>query len=326
MESQVLEKIGNVRFEKKTTEGDTFIFQCSPGKNVGFLIEDAPLFTGPFTSYKNFLSRHTDMKDYVLYEAVQNGERLAAVETILIPKENVDPKSKRYADEVSLAAKEHERFENAFKDPAETYTVETEKEENDAFTEVLTVKICRNGKLGDYFDRDEVLSFYEGQKVTFDFLERGRIAKFMEKEIRDLVNDSKHDFLEGTAPEELVISGMLFGIPIEATATEIKRNRLVSIKKCTVYKDNAVCRFDLPKYFGPDEFEAMAVFDTDEDGKPVVEFLFKKKAEYVWFNSEEIPMPPRGFHFDIKSSLYALIDKWLREDAEREIHSRYRDQ
>lgn len=83
--------------------------------------------------------------------------------------------------------------------------------------------ISRKGTLKDYFDLDRICSVYESCKITLD---REKMEDYFSKELSYFGNEEVcriqlHDCI---GREELAVTGLLFGYPVESTIALIRRD------------------------------------------------------------------------------------------------------
>ena len=100
-----------------------------------------------------------------------------------------------------------------FNDPWETYTKKWG----------FCIGFARKGKLSDFYDFQQIREAYGRQGVNFTAKEVVSIMKKMDMEISDLMFTlpDGYDPVNPRGDDELVVTGMLFGYPIESTASLI---------------------------------------------------------------------------------------------------------
>lgn len=88
---------------------------------------------------------------------------------------------------------------------------------------LFCVGFARNGRLSDYYDFQEIRQAYGRQGINFTARESVSIQKMMDMEIADLMfrNPNGYDPINPRGDDECVITGMLFGYPVESTASFI---------------------------------------------------------------------------------------------------------
>lgn len=88
---------------------------------------------------------------------------------------------------------------------------------------VYVIGFARNGKLSDYFNYQEISRAYGRQGINFTAKESVSIQKMMNMEISELMfrNPNGYDPINPRGDDECVITGMLFGYPLESTASFI---------------------------------------------------------------------------------------------------------
>lgn len=81
--------------------------------------------------------------------------------------------------------------------------------------------ICRSGCLQDYFDLEEVFAAYKKLGIDFRKSQKEKIKAFCSSEIRLFGSNIPFNYGNSETPEELVVTGLLLGYPIESTAAII---------------------------------------------------------------------------------------------------------
>ncbi|MCU6760732.1 Uncharacterised protein [uncultured Roseburia sp.] len=82
--------------------------------------------------------------------------------------------------------------------------------------------VSRKGSLSDYFDLDQILSVYGACGIELD---AEKMKKYFQKELSYFGNEEEceiqlHDCL---GQEELAVTGLLFGYPVESTVALLKK-------------------------------------------------------------------------------------------------------
>lgn len=82
--------------------------------------------------------------------------------------------------------------------------------------------VSKKGTLADYFDLEKIRSIYEACDVTLDW---AKIEGYFAKELSFFAREEECDveIHNGACPEDLFITGLLFGYPVESTIALIKR-------------------------------------------------------------------------------------------------------
>lgn len=87
----------------------------------------------------------------------------------------------------------------------------------------LSFYVCRKGSLSDYFNLNEVLDYYERLGVLIDDTIRSTVQKLASIEISKFATkDAPFDYSEAYDTASLIVTGLLFGYPIESTASIIQ--------------------------------------------------------------------------------------------------------
>ena len=94
----------------------------------------------------------------------------------------------------------------------------TGKEEHDKGRELFYV--CREGKLSDYYDLDEVFEHYRKLGVYLTPAVKHRVKVFCDIKISNFANRATAPFDYGWAhgSDQLICTGLLLGYPLESTA------------------------------------------------------------------------------------------------------------
>lgn len=82
--------------------------------------------------------------------------------------------------------------------------------------------VSKKGTLADYFDYDQIKAVYDACDVK---LKWDKIREYFEKELSFFANEAICDIQlhNGATPEDLMITGLLFGYPVESTVALINR-------------------------------------------------------------------------------------------------------
>lgn len=75
--------------------------------------------------------------------------------------------------------------------------------------------IIPDARIADYFDMDEIRNAYELQGVAFSDSEWRSVVRYANEQIKAM----PYEFMHPQTDTELVITGLLFGYPIESTAS-----------------------------------------------------------------------------------------------------------
>lgn len=176
-------------------EGQDFI----PCKRFFYSLE-AEKFQSPYLSWYNLICCSNNygpipVVDYMNY-AVQKNKKLAAT---------VYPKT----------AEEYMQMIGTVGDEYYCYPYHTREYQ-------YMLYVSRKGSLSDYFDLDQILSVYGACGIELD---AEKMKKYFQKELSYFGNEEEceiqlHDCL---GQEELAVTGLLFGYPVESTVALLKK-------------------------------------------------------------------------------------------------------
>lgn len=82
--------------------------------------------------------------------------------------------------------------------------------------------VSKKGTLADYFDYEQIKNVYDACEVKLNW---EKIREYFDKELSFFANEGICDIQlhNGACPEDLMITGLLFGYPIESTVALINR-------------------------------------------------------------------------------------------------------
>lgn len=183
-------------------------------------------FSSPYVSWANMSCVDSICNKEYLRSAVQEGKKLYAGDAIAVKRTPDD----RYPT-VDEAIAEVEAF--AAEQPDDVLV----GLESPCIPGWLNFYICRKGKISDYFDIDEVFSFYRKLGFKFSDQVKEEVTRLCNYELRDYSNQDTAPFdyanpdwcnpLEYSrekAVAQLITNGLLLGYPLESTAYFIERD------------------------------------------------------------------------------------------------------
>lgn len=210
-------------FEKTTYKNKNCKVDIKSKHNRGtfmtYRFKDVPGLDSPFLSWENLNCCGGWVYDHTyLYTAVQRGKKLLSGFTLLY----CDESEERSVTE-KIAVIKSELPDDCILGNEKPYETK-----NGIFT-FRNHFICKKGALSDHINMDDVISAYERFGIVID--------TELAYHIRDLSGTALETFATLSIPLiysntptvlDLIVTGLILGYPIEATAWLIERDRLLS--------------------------------------------------------------------------------------------------
>ena len=176
-----------------------------------FRFNNVPPFEHQYLSWENGNADITNDVEYQ-FNAVQQHKRLVA--------ESYHYKSG--VKELTDLQKNIMHIVRQFQDVG--IRISNRSDEVDDFGEPFTfiaLRICRKGKLSDFFDINEIIGAYSKHDIS---LSAENLKPYFETSLLDIAGDKfgSYDLFDPKTTEEIVVSGLILGYPIETRVQSIQ--------------------------------------------------------------------------------------------------------
>ena len=194
-----------------------------------YLYVNAPSFQSPYLSWENLnCCNGWVYDDSYLHTAVQRGKKLYSGFNLSIYSESFIERSRHCNPNFEFLTEKsvHDllsKIEAGLPDDCVMGTVKKDKRDEDFIS--LSMYICKNGKISDYFDINEVVEHYRQLRIQIPNEEKNLILEISELPLMNFsLADFAYKYASPTCCSHFILTGLLLGYPIETTASLIINN------------------------------------------------------------------------------------------------------